>query len=84
MQRNGERAGRPEADGLSSVEPIVLVVSLAVARGGHVVYGEVFEPESGRRGRFVGLEGLSAVLHRWLRPGDTSPTHPEPPAVDGR
>jgi hypothetical protein len=72
MQRNGGDAGRPDADGLSSVEPIVLVVSLAVAKGGQVVHGEVFEPESGRTGRFVGLDGLSAVLRRWLRSGDPS------------
>jgi hypothetical protein len=84
MQPNDGDAGRADTDGLSSVEPIVLVVSLAVARGGQVVHGEVYEPESGRTGRFVGLEGLSAVLRRWLRPGDASPPYAGRPAVDER
>lgn len=61
---------RPGVEGLSSTRPHVLVLSLAVATGGHIVHGEVFDPESGRTGRFAGVSGLTRLLSEWLAAGE--------------
>ena len=67
MQHNGgvESGGN---ESLSSTRPVVLVVSLTVGRGGHVIRGEAFEPETGRTCRFVDLDGFADVVNAWIAP----------------
>jgi hypothetical protein len=42
------------------------VLSLAVTASGRAVHGELFDPETGRKGRFAGLTGLTRLLRSWL------------------
>jgi hypothetical protein len=65
MQHNGGVVSGGN-ESLSSTRPVVLVVSLTVGRGGHVIRGEAFDPETGRMCRFVDLDGFVDVVHDWL------------------
>ena len=67
MQPNGGRAERSDSDELASTRPMVLVISLMVSPGGRVIHGDVFEPDTRRAGRFVGLDGLNGIVRGWLR-----------------
>jgi hypothetical protein len=72
MQHNGGVVSGGN-ESLSSTRSVVLVVSLTVGRGGHVIHGEAFEPETGRMCRFVDLDAFAGVIHDWLAaPADRS------------
>ena len=56
--------GRP--DSLSTTRHFVLVLRLVLAPGERLVHGYVVDPETRSSTPFVGLNGLSRVVDRWV------------------
>jgi hypothetical protein len=51
----------------------VIVFRLVVETTGHVLYGEILEPPTNGRHRFVGTNGLIEAVHEWLRDAISQP-----------
>lgn len=66
---------------LAATRECVIVFRLVVETTGHVLYGEILEPPTSGRHRFVGTNGLIDAVHDWLREAISQPDRSDDPTV---
>jgi hypothetical protein len=71
-----ENGSGPER--LAATREWVIVFRL-VETSGHVLYGEILEPPTNGRHRFVGTNGLIEAVREWLREAISQSDRPDDP-----
>jgi hypothetical protein len=65
---------------LATTREWVIVFRLVVETNGHVLYGEILEPPTHGRHRFVGSKGLIEAVREWLREAISQPDRDDDPS----
>jgi hypothetical protein len=74
-----ENGSGPER--LAATREWVIVFRLVVETNGHVLYGEILEPPTSGRHRFVGTNGLIDAVREWLREAISQSDRSDDPSV---